>query len=180
VTTRIFKLGILAGLLSMTGVASATVIYTSTFSTAGTGGAYGSGNYYFTGQHATQVFSGTGLSVVNELSLTLNFGASGNYASQDLGLTFSLNGIDVGSVLYTPGDSTVKTPDFMFSDLVSASTDWTLDMRVTTPVCSGCGGVQLSTNTPMTLTDNAVPEPATIMMLSLGLAGFGVSRRRSA
>ncbi len=169
-----------AGLMAVAVSSQAAVVFSDTFTAPGAGG-NPAGYYYFAGHTAEQTFAGTGLTEVDRMTLTLRLVGDQNYATENLGLTFSLNGTDIGSTLYAAGVDDDKNLDFSFTALDSASGDWTVKMRVTTPVCSGCGAVQMGRENPMSLFGStAVPEPATLAMVGIALLGMGVSRRRSA
>ena len=169
-----------AGLMAVAVSSQAAVVFSDTFTAPGAGG-NPAGYYYFAGHTAEQTFAGTGLTEVDRMTLTLRLVGDQNYATENLGLTFSLNGTDIGSTLYAAGVDDDKNLDFSFTALDSASGDWTVKMRVTTPVCAGCGAVQMGRENPMSLFGStAVPEPATLAMVGIALLGMGVSRRRSA
>ncbi len=169
------------GIFLLSANANAVITYDADFSNAATGG--GGGWYYFDPHQATQTFISTGLDYVDQLQLTLNSDVVG--ITELLGFTFYLNGFEIGSYDYSPGDSAgASYLDFSFASQYSASSDWTLLMDVTTPVCSGCGSLRFETSNPLTLIDNedsggTVPAPATLALMGLGLVGFGLSRRRS-
>lgn len=173
--------------------AVALVVFDSQFSNAGKGGlanneGKGLGIYYADGHQASQTFS-TGLTFVDALKLTLDFGGFGNQLANNAGpnsgtleFTFYLNKEDIGSTSYLPGDPTGRLLQFAFPALSSPSGNWDLQMIVSEGVCSGCGALQFSSdNNTLKLIqtgNGAIPEPNVLTLLALGLAGFGFSRRR--
>ena len=158
--------------------------YSSNFGNLGSGGDSGNpGYYYFSGHNASQGYTGTGLSAVNGFDISLIGGSPyGNYVSQPLSLTFQVNGVDIGSTTYNPGDSANRMLSFAFSSIASLTTDYTLSAYVSGPVCSGCGALQLSSENAFTLRSlqGAVPEPSTwaMMLMGFGAIGYGVRRQR--
>jgi hypothetical protein len=174
-----------AVVLSVLGLAvpaTAATIYSADFSAAATAGdPFSPGYYYFVGHEASQTYMGTGLATVDELTLTLTpSGPHYNYATQPIGFTFYLNGFAVGTSVWNPGDSSAHALDFSFTPQSSASTEWTVLMAVTQPVCSGCGAIMFGGESPLTLvgTGQTVPEPTTLLLLGVGAAGFIARFRR--
>jgi hypothetical protein len=167
-------------LLALCGATSAATasVFNANFDAAGTGG--NGGYYYFVGHQASETYLATGLTSVDELTLTLNLTGAKNYASQALGFTFSLNNVVIGTTTYGVGDESSHALDFNFGAISSLSGDWTLLMAVSTQVCSGCGAVEFGTDNPLGVIENQeVPEPASIALMGLGLAGLCLRRRRS-
>ncbi len=171
-TLLLFFFGILLSSASF-----ATPIFSTNYTAPSTGGA--SGNYYyFVGHNASETFTSTGLMTAEQVLLTLNPNA--NATTQPLGFTFYLNSIEIGSYTFPLSyDITPAVLDFTFPTLTSASGDWTLAMNVTTPVCGGCGSVRFSSTNPLSIV-GAVPEPTTLALMGLGLAGIGWKRRKAA
>lgn len=171
--------------LSLAGVAATLApaaaiaqTYASNFSNLGTQGA--DGYYFFTGHTATQTFTATGLSSVSQFELSLMGGLYGNYVTEPLSLTFQINGVDVGTTTYNPGNPANRLLSFIFGPINSASTDYTLSAFVSDPVCGGCGAVQFGTGNAFRLTAaSAVPEASTWAMMLLGFGAIGYAVRRS-
>ena len=167
--------------------AGATSIYVDNFSAAGTGGVVpvppSPAYYFFIGHNASQTYTATGLTTVDAVDLTVTpvAGCCGsfNYASQPIGFTFYLNGFAIGTSTWNPGDSSAHVLNFLFASQLSGTTDWTLLMAVTQPVCSGCGAIVFGTDNPLQLTGTAVPEPAALVLLGTGLMALAVRMRRA-
>lgn len=173
-------LGSAALLLASSGLASAAsaATYSNNFANLGTQGYPGGGGYFFfAGDQAIQTFTGTGLAAVSNFAIVLNGGNNGNYATQPLGITFSINGTDVGSTTFNPGEQMPRALNFSFGAVAGMGTDYTLRAYVTQPVCGGCGAVQFSTNNPFTLASAAVPEPAAWGLMILGFGAVGGAMR---
>ena len=155
--------------------------YSSNFSNLGTQGVSGQGYYFFIGDTASQSYVGTGLSSVIGLDLNLNSGENGNNVSQPLTLTFQVNGVNIGTTTYNPGDAVGRNLSFGFGSIVSGTTNYTLTALVSGPVCSGCGALQFGSENPFTLRglQGAVPEPSTwaMMLMGFGAIGYGVRRQ---
>jgi hypothetical protein len=102
------------------------------------------------------------------------------------GVSSASNGIDVwwgGALLRSvtaDGRGLFDTDWTVFSDVVTAATDLTTLAFYATGTSDSLGGyldavslVALGSGTP-----TAIPVPATLAMLGLGLAGFGITARR--
>ena len=172
----------------------ATMVYQDNFSAAGTGGWRDLGIYFSAGtpanppDQASQSFS-TGLTSVDALALTLELrGIDGNKLKNDDGygsggtlwFTFFLdnnanNKVQIGKTKYIPGENSDRDLIFENLALTSPSGNWTLLMEVTPPApCDTCGSVWLSSDNPVKFSGGiAIREPATLLLVSLGLAGFG-------
>lgn len=188
ISSKLMRAALLMSSLCGTLPATASLSYTGNFSQAGLGGVNQLGIYFEQDQageqiqQASQTFSGTGLTTVNSLQLTLNLGDpawQSNWRSAPLEFGFFLNGTSIGNTTYLPLDYSPHVLDFSFATLSNATGDWTLKMAVSQPAydtCRGCGAVRLSSDNPLVL---AIPEPSALALLGLGLAlaGYGLSRR---
>ncbi len=169
--------------------AAASMVFESSFAAAGSGGS--NGNYFAAGQQATQTFINTQLDEINALRLTLNlrnppFQFNSLHPGATIGFAFFLNGQEIGQPInarsdeYTNGDYAPHVLEFAFPWLLSAAQSWTLKMEVTTARCpnppQNCGAVGFASDNPLTLF--AIPEPATLALFALGLAGVRSSRRK--
>ncbi len=111
----------------------------------------GSSHFFaFTGAHVSRSLSGTGLTSVSSFALSAPYVGS---ASEPLTFTFSINGSDVGSWTLAAGDGpSTDSLAHSFAPVSPVARSYMICLRVTAPVCSGCGSFILSENSPLHFT----------------------------
>lgn len=142
------------------------------------------GTYFFQDNHyVSEQFSSTGLTEVN--SLALHLGVSLNILRDAGFVNFDvlLNGNDVGDIAFTDNTGTGFF-DFLFNfDPIAGvgvgNDDYTIMLDETNTVPFGDGSISFDrVSSNATLTAASVPEPGTLALVGLSLAGFAFSRRK--
>jgi len=131
------------------------------------------------GDSVTETFMGTGLPSVNSLGLSLEITQNVLSSGAQVDWDVLVNAIVVGNWSWADGDGTGALDlSFAFPDIVGGGT-YTIAMVVTNDVPGGLGSIALAANIQTsTVTLNSVPEPGTVALLGLALAGFAFARRR--
>ena len=144
----------------------------------------GDGDYccFFTGGDSlTQTFTGTGLSSVDMLSLSIPLSLNVLAAGEVVDFDVLLDGTTVGSLEITSAEG-VFTDDFSssFSPISSAGT-YTVELLETNTVPIGEGSIGLNDGS-LTLNGtssvSATPEPGTMALFGTGLFGIGLANLR--
>jgi PEP-CTERM motif len=136
------------------------------------------------GDSISQTFSGTGLSSVSSLSAVGNTFKIDDYLNGSTESVYLyINGIAVGNFTAPDmsGNETVLsvTGGVSFADITGAGT-YTLSMVLQNTIPSGQGSIAFLDGGQFDLggTASAVPEPTTMLLLGLGLAGVAVARKK--
>ena len=140
--------------------------------------------YYFDGSTASQTYVASGLDEARSVNLGMNY--QRHTLLEPITFTFSLNGTDIGEWTVSALVATeVANLTFDFAAIgANPGQSFTLALRVTDGVCSGCGSVGFDSSAPSSLTLSdvgaaVVPEPASwaLMILGFGAAGSVLRRR---
>ena len=143
-------------------------------------GAGGGGVCFNAGDTLTETFLDTGLgsAVTSRWQFSMSdFTAAGVNNDFDV----FINGIVIGSFgcLGVGAGQTILDFDITFDHAAIAGDDYTLQIVATTTVPPGLSSWNWIAGGSVTLSDVvAVPEPGTLALLGIGLAGMGLARRR--
>lgn len=175
-----FRLLLAAAFILTGSNASATLMYTDSFPSPATTRSTLATNFWNDGDFLEQLFTGTGLSEVNEFSLDLSVtNNSLNGDTQDMDAI--LNGVVIGSFMVNPGDTLLNLSftGLNVAGMGAGGEDYLVRLETTRTVIGGAGSANFSNGQQnLTLQQNMmVPEPATALLMGLGIAGLGYRRR---
>lgn len=159
--------------------AFAAIVYEGSFpSPSSTRFTQSGSRFWNQGDYVEQLFTGTGLGNVSELSLELSIGPNSlNGDTQDMDAI--LNGNVIGSFMISPGNSflNLNYAGFSIGGTGIGSDDYLLRLETTRTVNSGDGSAGIGDG-QQNLLMQQIPEPSTFMLAALGLVGNGFCRRK--
>ncbi len=187
---RLVLAATMLGLMVWTAIQAEAGVYTGTFpddsSTSSGHVGFGDqgpdfGAFFRSGDQVSQTYGGTGLGDVSELALDVNVDRNFLHSGGFVDLDVRLNGITVGSFIWTQAEGTgIRPLDFAFSPIVGAGT-YTLQLIETNNVPPGLGSIAIAKGSEFTLTSAAVPEPSSLALIGIGsFFRLGIWRRRRA
>ncbi|GAB5382505.1 MAG: hypothetical protein Alis3KO_39200 [Aliiglaciecola sp.] len=174
VFSRITILCFLVSTFALVGKASATAIFTTDFPTdSSTRFNQLGSNFWNDGDFIEQLFSGTGLSEVNEFTLDLSI-VSNVLSGDTQDMSVMLNGIEIGDFMISAGDALVNIAfnGFNVMGMGGSGDDYLVRLETTRTVNGGQGSAGIANNTG-NLTLTQVSEPGVLALLLVGgLAAF--------
>jgi PEP-CTERM motif len=187
----LFAAMLMFGTFAVANAADVTVNFPSTgtfYSSATNGTGFipsgGQSAYMWTtGDSISQTFSGTGLNSVNLLALVSGLKITDHLNGYTEAVNIYVNGIEVAYFI-APDQSGVDA-DLTVSGgtsfaAITGDGTYTLSMVLQDTIPDGGGSIAFYEGGEIMLsgTASAVPEPATMLLLGLGLAGVAVARKK--
>lgn len=124
------------------------------------------------GHSVTETFTGTGLASITGLDLSFNVTWNNLNSGASVDWAVLVNGTGVGVWSWSQPDGTGPVNlSYLFPSIAGGGT-YTIRMAVTNEVPSGRGSIAIGYPGSATLYGTAIPEPATLLLVSVGFLGI--------